>query len=185
MTEVLEGEPPLAHAGDDLWSAIVRAACTLAEREPSLRPVLFETVLPDWRPESIVGAVLSRRLGHARDDAKAIEALIVEALGADAAVRHALEADLAAVTARDPACRSALDALLNLRGFHALQTHRVAHSLWRRGRSAVATWLAGRAAAAFGVDIHPTVPLGTALRALASVDFALGTRCNERPLNVD
>jgi serine O-acetyltransferase len=162
MVDVLEGETQRVRCGADagLWSGIVRTACTLAELEPALRPMLFETVLPDWRPEAIVGAVLSRRLGHARGEVKAIEALIVESLCIDPTVRPALEADLVAVTQRDPACRSALDVLLNLRGFHALQTHRVAHSLWRRGRPAVAAWLAGHAAAAFGVDIHPAVPFG-------------------------
>jgi serine O-acetyltransferase len=160
MSEVLEQTQRVRAGGTDLWSGIVRAACTLAELEPALRPMLFETVLPDWRPEAIVGAVLSRRLGHTRERVTAVEALIVEALCIDPMVRPALEADLAAVTLRDPACRSALDVLLNLRGFHALQTHRVAHSLWRRGRPAVANWLAGCATAAFGVDIHPAVPFG-------------------------
>jgi serine O-acetyltransferase len=162
MAELVMGETQRVHAaGDmDLWSGIVREACTLAEREPALRPMLFETVLPDWRPEAIVGAVLSRRLGHTRERMTAIEVLIVEALRIDPTLRPALEADLAAVTLRDPACRSALDVLLNLRGFQALQTHRVAHSLWRGARPAVANWLAGCAAAAFGVDIHPAVPFG-------------------------
>lgn len=177
MTELVIGETQRVRAGGDadLWSGIVRAACTLAESEPALRPVLFETVLPDWRPEAIVGAVLSRRLGRTREQVTALEALIVEALCIDPMVRPALEADLAAVTLRDPACRSALDGLLNLRGFHALQTHRVAHSLWRRGRPAVASWLAGCATAAFGVDIHPAVPFGRGV----VLDHAIGVVIGE------
>ena len=59
MVDVPEGETQRVRAGAhaDLWSGIVRAACTLAELEPALRPMLFETVLPDWRPEAVVGAV--------------------------------------------------------------------------------------------------------------------------------
>jgi len=149
---------PLQRAG--LWSEIERLAVEMAEREPFLRPLLDETVLSRGTPAQIVSASLSRRLGSGRVPDASLQAIVDETLGEDPTVLEFLEADLVAVTTHDPACRSGLHALLNLKGFHALQSHRVAHSLWQRGRLDVAHWLANQASATLGVDIHPAVPIG-------------------------
>jgi serine O-acetyltransferase len=144
----------------DLWCEIERSALEAAAREPSLKRQLAKTVLTPATPPGIVGAVLERCLLCGRDDAATLRGLVAETLIDDPAVLPSLEADLEAVSVRDPACRSPLHALLHFKGFHALQAHRVAHSLWRRGRRDAAAWLAGRAALALGVDIHPAVPFG-------------------------
>jgi serine O-acetyltransferase len=143
-----------------LWSEITRLAREAAVREPFLRHMLEETVLAHETPSRIVGASLSRRLGWGRGHGAGLQSLVADTISADPVVLSSLEADLAAVTARDPACRSPLHALLHLKGFHALQTHRVAHSLWKRGRPDVAHWLADQASMTLGVDIHPAVPIG-------------------------
>ncbi|MFS7965288.1 putative serine O-acetyltransferase [Helianthus anomalus] len=39
---------------------------------------------------------------------------------------------------RDPSCFSYCSALLYLKGYHSLQTHRVAHALWNQGRKVLA-----------------------------------------------
>jgi len=144
-----------------LWSEIERLAVEMAVREPLLREMIDETRLFDAAPARIVSAVLSRRLGWGeRTHSATLQTLILETLGEDPAILEALETDLLAVVSKDPACRSCLHALLNLKGFHALQTHRVAHSLWKRGRFDIAHWLSSQASATLGVDIHPAVPIG-------------------------
>jgi serine O-acetyltransferase len=132
----------------------------MAEREPLLRHTVEAIVLRHETPARIAGAVLARGLqpGPAQD--ATLQELFVDTLCADPALLPLLEADLAAVATRDPACRSYLHALLHLKGFRALQVHRIAHSLWTRGRPDVAHWLASQAATALGVDIHPAVPIG-------------------------
>ena len=72
-------------------------------------------------------------------------------------------ADVVAVTERDPACTSHLDPLLWFKGFHALQTHRAAHWLWRQGRQALAHYLQSRASEIFQVDIHPAARMGSGI----------------------
>jgi serine O-acetyltransferase len=96
-------------------------------------------------------------------------------------VLPSVEADLVAVSVRDPACRSPLHALLYFKGFHALQAHRVAHSLWRRGRRDAAAWLANRTALALQVDIHPAVPFGRRV----VIDHATGVVIGETALVED
>ena len=143
-----------------LWCDIERSALEAAAREPSLRRQLSKTVLTPATPQAILGAVLVRRLVSDRDDVATLRGLVAETLIDDPALLPSVEADLEAVSARDPACRSPLHALLHFKGFHALQAHRVAHSLWRRGRHDAAAWLASQTALALQVDIHPAVPFG-------------------------
>jgi serine O-acetyltransferase len=151
---------PPAQRERDLWCDIVRSALEVAAREPSLRRQLAAMVLTPATPPAIIGAVLARRLVSDRDDVVTLRGLVAETLVDDPAVLPSVEADLEAVSARDPACRSPLHALLHFKGFHALQAHRVAHSLWRRGRQDAAAWLANQTALALQVDIHPAVPFG-------------------------
>jgi serine O-acetyltransferase len=152
---------PLAGAayGAGLWGRLKRQALERAAGEPALRRMLDETVLSCESPAHMVSAVLARRLGVVGVD-PALYALVLDVLMDDAQVLQHLEVDLLAVTTRDPACRSALHALLHLKGFAGLQVHRVAHSLWRHGRHEVAHWLSGQSAVALGIDIHPAVPFG-------------------------
>jgi serine O-acetyltransferase len=81
-------------------------------------------------------------------------------LAADPMIGLAARADIVAFTERDPACTSPLDPLLWFKGYHALQTSRVAHWLWLQGRKTLAHFLQSRASALFGVDIHPNARIG-------------------------
>jgi len=92
---------------------------------------------------------------HAR-----LETIVDDALLVDRDALARIEEDLETVAQRDPACRSVLHALLHLKGFQALATHRIAHSLWTRGRRDAATWLAHQASVMLGVDVHPAAPFG-------------------------
>jgi serine O-acetyltransferase len=132
-------------------------ASRAAVREPLLRPRFEALVLAPATPGRIVAAVLSDRL--AGGDAN-LRAIVDEAVLVDRTVVARIEEDLDAVTARDPACPSALHALLHGKGLQALAAHRVAHSLWSRGRRDAAGWVAHQTSVALGVDIHPAAPFG-------------------------
>ena len=71
-----------------------------------------------------------------------------------------LRVDMQAVYDRDPACERYIDPLLYFKGFHAIQTHRLAHWLWNTGRRDFALYLQSRMSAIFQVDIHPAVKMG-------------------------
>ena len=153
--------PAAPRAGATLWAQIERLSVDMALREPALRRVVEATGLIDASPARIVSAVLTRRLGGSDSaQSETLHAVLLESLDEDPAVLEFLEADLLAVARHDPACRSCLHALLNFKGFQALQIHRVAHSLWRRGRFDLALWLSGQMSLALGVDIHPAAPIG-------------------------
>lgn len=75
-------------------------------------------------------------------------------------VEQAALADVIAVRERDPACTAYSSALLYYKGYHALQTHRIAHGLWERGQTVLARSLQVKPLGEQGVAL-----LGIALEA--------------------
>ena len=53
-----------------------------------------------------------------------------------------------------------IDPLLYFKGFHALETQRFAHSLWRAGRKDFALYLQSQSSMVFNIDIHPAAKIG-------------------------
>ncbi len=143
-----------------LWQDIDQAAAQLARAEPVLALRLHESVLTQPSPAAKLAAILARQLACHDLPYTAIHALALQALEAAPHVLRQVEADLRAVRMRDPACPDELHVLLNGKGFHALQTYRVAHALYLRGRRALAHALASRSSLVFAVDIHPAARIG-------------------------
>lgn len=150
-------------AVDPVWASIREAAQELARTEPALGGLLHATVLNQPRFEAAVSYHLARLLGTSETPAMLIRQIFDEALAADPSIGLAARADVVAVYDRDPACTSHLDPLLWFKGYHALQTHRVAHWLWGRGRQGMAFFLQSRASSLFAVDIHPAARVGKSI----------------------
>ena len=68
--------------------------------------------------------------------------------------------DIAAIRARDPAARSALDVVFSYPGFHALRLHRVAHGLWVNGWKSTARFVSHIGRVTTGIEIHPGAIIG-------------------------
>ena len=74
-----------------------------------------------------------------------------------------LRKDLRAVMERDPAIKSQLEVVLCYPGFHAVQVHRLAHALYRRGWFVPARVLSQFTRLITGIEIHPGASLGEGL----------------------
>lgn len=145
---------------DPVWSRIREAAQQAAAAEPVLAGTLHATILSQPRFESALSYHLARLVGTTEVPAALIRQTLDEALNDDPAIGYAARADIVAVADRDPACTSHLDPLLWFKGYHALQTYRIAHWLWVRGRKSLAHYLQSRGSALFGLDIHPGAVIG-------------------------
>jgi len=145
---------------DAIWQAIRDSAEKVSQREPLLRQRLFKLVLNQTTLAATMAAVLASRLACSDMPEQELYALIQEMFEQDAVILPRTAADLAAVKARDPACLEYLHVLLNLKGFHALQTYRIANALWRKQREELALALANQASLMFAVDIHPAARIG-------------------------
>jgi len=145
---------------DPIWSALRQQAEAMAAAEPSLAGFVHAIILQHDRLEQALSYHLAHKLGGEDLSPLAIREMFDHAIAADDGIGPALRADLSAVFERDPACHSYLDAFLFYKGFHALESYRVAHWLWREGRKAMALFLQSRISQLFAVDVHPAAKIG-------------------------
>jgi serine O-acetyltransferase len=145
---------------DPIWSALRAQASELSETEPSLASLAHATILNHESLEDALSYHLARKIGSEELSAMQVREFFDEALEADGEIGEAVRADLSAVFERDPACHSYIQAFLFFKGFHALQCHRIAHWLWRNGRTTLAYFLQSRVSQLFAVDIHPAAAIG-------------------------
>ena len=148
-------------AGDGFWEQIQAEARQVAEREPVLVSFLFAAVLRHPTLEAGLGVILANKLQTPELPAMLLRDLMGDALADDMSIRASIRADLLAARTRDPAARGYALPFLYYKGFHALQTYRVAHWLWEQGRYALAAHLQNRISEVFGVDVHPAARIGS------------------------
>ena len=160
MPARVEGEGAVAGVVDPVWTRLRQEAEAAIRQEPSLTGFIATTVLNQPTLESAVAHRVASRLGHAVVSDDLIGQTFHEAIEADTAIGAAFRADIAAVADRDPACTRFLEPVLYFKGFHAIQTHRLAHWLWERGRQDFALYLQSRSSEVFQTDIHPAAHIG-------------------------
>ncbi|MDX5594622.1 serine O-acetyltransferase [Pseudovibrio sp. SPO723] len=145
---------------DPVWAAVRKEAEEMAASEPALASFVYETILHHSTLEDAIVHRLADRLGHVVVSSSLIRQTYLEALEDEPVLAEIFRVDISAVFDRDPACCRYLEPLLYFKGFHALQTHRLAHWLWQKGRRDFAFYLQSRCSEVFQVDIHPAVPMG-------------------------
>jgi serine O-acetyltransferase len=163
MTQArLKQDRPDAVAGtvDPIWDRLRLEAEVMARDEPSLAGFALSTILHQSSLEAAVIHRVAWRLGHPALSADLIEQTFLEAVEREPAIGAAFRADIMAVADRDPACSRLLEPVLYFKGFHAIQTHRLAHWLWHQGRKDFALYLQSRSSEVFQTDINPQARIG-------------------------
>ncbi|MCO6390496.1 serine O-acetyltransferase [Aliihoeflea aestuarii] len=145
---------------DPIWSAVRAEAADAVAADPILSAFLYSTILNQDSLEAAVIHRLSERLHHQDLGADLIRQTYGEMLRDNADWSTTVRVDIQAYFDRDPACDRFLMPILYFKGFHAIQTHRLAHWLWSRGRKDFALYLQSRSSAVFQTDIHPAAIVG-------------------------
>lgn len=145
---------------DPVWDRIRAEAQAMAASEPILSGFLHSTILNHRAFDNALAFHLAQKLGNADVRPIQLHELLDEVLRAEPSIGEAYRADIVAYYDRDPACHSYIQPLLYFKGFHALQTYRVAHWLWTHDRRAMALFLQNRMSELFAVDIHPAARIG-------------------------
>lgn len=161
-------------AVDPVWDAIVAGAEQIVAGEPALTNLIYSSVLNHESFESALIHRLASRLDHADVSADLIRQAFDDALELRPEIGTEARADLVATFERDPACHKSIDAFLHFKGFHAIQTHRFAHALWRSGRRDFALYLQSRSSQVFQVDINPAAPIGKGIMLDHATGFVVG-----------
>ena len=145
---------------DPLFARVRIEAQEAMSRDPALSSFLMTAILNHDILEHAISHRIAERLSHPDLPGVVIRQAYDELIGRDSSLGDAFRADLLAVADRDPACLRMMEPLLYFKGFHALQTHRLAHAMLKAGRRDFALLLQSRASSVFGVDINPAARIG-------------------------
>src|SRR3954462_5065100 len=160
MQKPFAAAEPHIKSYDPIWSQVRREAEEISAAEPALAGFVYATVLDHSRLEDAVCHRLARRLQHSALDSGLLHRTFHEVLAEEPALGDAFRADLMAVAKRDPATGRLIEPLLYFKGFHALETYRIAHALWKAGRKDFALYLQSLISRFLQVDIHPAAEIG-------------------------
>ncbi len=145
---------------DPVWARLRREAEQAIATEPALTSFILATVVNQPSFEAAIAHRVAARLSHPALPAELIAQTFDEAIADDGEIAQGFRADVAAVLDRDPACYRLIEPVLYFKGFHALQTHRLAHWLWNQGRRDFALYLQSRSSEVFQTDINPAARIG-------------------------
>jgi serine O-acetyltransferase len=160
---------------DPIWNTVREEAAQAVARDPLLAAFLYSTILNHETLEEAVVHRLSERLDHSDLGAALICQTFREMLKETPNWSTTVRVDIQAYYDRDPACDRFLMPVLYFKGFHAIQTHRLAHWLWNQGRKDFALYLQSRSSAIFQVDINPAAKIGKGI----FIDHATGVVIGE------
>jgi len=145
---------------DPIWDSLQEEARVAAQQDPLLAAFLYSTIINQRSLEDSVIYRICERLDHPDLQANLLRQTFAEMLEDWPEWGAILRVDIQAVYDRDPACTRFLEAILYFKGFHAIQTHRLAHWLLNRGRRDFALYLQSRSSSVFQTDINPAARIG-------------------------
>lgn len=160
---------------DPVWSTLRNEAEAIARGEPDLASFVHGSILAHGRLEEALSFHLANKLGNADTSAMKMRDTFLAAFSDAPEIGRAVRADLAAIRERDPASRGIVQPFLFFKGFHALESYRVAHWLWQQGRIWMALHVQNRISESFGADIHPAARIGQGV----FIDHATGVVIGE------
>lgn len=155
-----EGETMRIVPDDRIWDRIREEAAADAASEPAMAGYLNTVILGHASLEDSLSYILAAKLESPVLNALTLRDLIEPVFCKDGPIRDAIRADLQAVVSRDPATRGYSQPVLYFKGFHSIQSYRVAHYYWTKGRIPLALFLQSRISEVFAVDIHPGARIG-------------------------
>ena len=140
---------------DPIWDRVRTEAEDIVRREPELASFIYSTVLHHDRLEDSVVHRIAERLDHSALSGDLIRQTFDEALRDDPDLGNAFRADWSRSTTAIPRPRASSIPCSTSRAFMRIQTHRLAHWLYQKGRKDFAYYLQSRSSAVFQTDINP------------------------------
>ncbi len=145
---------------DPVWVALREEAQQIIENDPAMSGLVYGNVLNQKSLEDAVVQRICERLRQPEFSADMIRGVFNEMRADWPEWSEIVRVDIAAVYDRDPACTRFIEPILYFKGFHAIQTHRLAHWAWHQGRRDFALYLQSRSSQIFQTDINPQAKLG-------------------------
>lgn len=159
-TATANTQKPAPRKVDPVWNAVREEAEMVLSREPLMSSFIYSSILNHTSLEKAVAHRISERLHNREFSGDMVRQGFEQMLDAWPEWSETLRIDIAAVYDRDPACDRLLDPILYFKGFHAIQTHRLANWNLKQGNRDMALYLQSRSSQVFQTDINPAAELG-------------------------
>ncbi len=160
---------------DSLWQTLRVEAQAVAAGEPVLASYIHSVILHHQSLAEAISFHLASLLDSNTAPALLLREVCMDAMQADPLILQNLCRDIIACYERDAACDHYLMPVLYFKGFHALQSYRIAHWLWQQDRRMLALHFQNRMSEVFAVDIHPAAVIGGGIM----IDHATGVVIGE------
>ncbi|MGO3345213.1 MAG: serine O-acetyltransferase [Marinomonas sp.] len=162
----------------NLWPSLQAEAKKLALDEPILASYFNTTILRHESLSSALSFLLASKLDSISIPAMVLREVFDEAMSdRNSGIVESIEQDILSIKERDAACDCLTTPLLFFKGFHALQTYRVANWLWKKNRKSLALYLQGQMSMVFSVDIHPAATIGCGIMLDHATGLVVGETC--------
>jgi serine O-acetyltransferase len=145
---------------DPIWHAVRQEAQAIVDSDGVLATFIHSTILNQKTLENAVIARIADRLHSREVSDDVIRQAFETMLERWPEWSDILRIDISAVLDRDPACNRYIEPILYFKGFHAIQTHRLAHWSLNNGRRDFALYLQSRSSQVFQTDINPAARMG-------------------------
>ena len=147
----------------EVWEELNSEAENVGREERLLLDYLSECILTHDSFESALSFILANKVSDDVMSADTLRALFLDILKASPSIVDCAIEDIKAVYDRDPAVCSFLSVILYLKGYQAIQVHRLANFLWNDHRKELALFIQSRNTEVFSVDIHPACEIGSGI----------------------
>ena len=126
--------------------------------------IINVSILSHDKLSSSLAILLASKLDAHEAPRYILDKLFTDVFDATPSIIDSVVRDLSAVVDRDPAAHGQMIyPFLFFKGFHALETHRIAHELYLNGDKLAAFWLQSKCSQRFTVDIHPAAKIGSGI----------------------
>ena len=145
---------------DPIWDQVRQEARMAADNDPLMATFFYSTVINHKSIEDAVIYRVCERLDHADMPAILLRQTFEEMLRDNPVWSAIIRVDIQAYYDRDPVCTRYIEPVLYFKGFHAIQTYRLANWLLKQGRKDFALYLQSRSSSVFQTDINPAAKIG-------------------------
>ena len=148
---------------NDVWDKLNREAEDVIRQETLLQDYLSECVLMHDSFESSLSFILANKLSDDVMSSDTLRALFLDIFRSSPSIIGSAIEDILATYDRDPAICGYLSVILYLKGYQAIQVHRLANFLYHNHRRELALFIQSRNSEVFSVDIHPACEMGSGI----------------------
>lgn len=158
----------------EIWQEVKMQSFLIFQKEPALEKMLNAVFFQNGTMAESIAARLARKLCHHSASEKFLQEIMLEAFEKDSNILCQIASDLLAYKDRDPACTNLVMPILYFKGFQAIACYRVAHFLFKNGRTDMAFYFQSLISEVFAVDIHPEAKFGCGIFLDHATGFVAG-----------